>query len=150
MRIGGTFKRSARKPRSSDCKGTSSSVSPENEYRLYTVKLTSRSSIGTIARVEDTCRSIVDQHAWEQNPIRFLVIDLALVPGLDLSAAEAFVRVQRLLVSKGVIMVFCGQDLSSEVAVALHAVGLWSGSVEVFATLNDVSLLFVFGVKSKC
>ena len=147
VRIEGTFKRSARRLPSSDYKGTYFSVSINDLRGFQIVVLMNCSLIGTIARVEDTCRSIVDQHAWEQNPIRFLVIDLALVPGLDLSAAEAFVRVQRLLVSKGVIMVFCGQDLSSEVAVALHAVGLWSGSVEVFATLNDVSLLSVFGEK---
>lgn len=93
---------------------------------------------GTITRVEDQCRAILDQHAWEQNPIRFLIIDLALVGGLDLSAAEAFVRVHRLLVAKRVILVFCGQSPTSEVAIALQAVGLWSGSVQTFATLNEV------------
>lgn len=94
--------------------------------------------LGTISKVEDKCRAILDQHAWERNPIRFLVIDLALVGGLDLSAAEAFVRVQRLLVAKRVILVFCGQPPNSEVAVALQAVGLWSGGVQTFATLNEV------------
>jgi SulP family sulfate permease len=93
---------------------------------------------GTITRVEDQCRAILDQHAWEKNPIRFLIIDLAFVGGLDLSAAEAFVRVHRVLVAKRVILVFCGQSPTSEVAIALQAVGLWSGSVQTFATLNEV------------
>ena len=93
---------------------------------------------GTISRVEDRCRAILDQHAWEQNPIRFLIIDLALVGGLDLSAAEAFVRVHRMLVAKRVILVFCGQSPTSDVAIALQAVGLWSGGAQTFATLNEV------------
>ncbi|KAF9505966.1 hypothetical protein BS47DRAFT_1378186 [Hydnum rufescens UP504] len=92
---------------------------------------------GTISEVEDTCRAFLDKSAWEENPIRFLIVDLALVGGLDLSAAEAFVRVQRLLVAKRVILVFCGQPLSSDVAKALQAVDLWSGNAEVFATLNE-------------
>ncbi|KAF8321334.1 hypothetical protein DL93DRAFT_2052151 [Clavulina sp. PMI_390] len=91
----------------------------------------------TISKVEETCRAILEQHAWERNPIRFLVIDLALVGGLDLSAAEAFVRVQRLLVAKQVILVFCGQPPDSDVATALQAVGLWSGSAQTFASLNE-------------
>jgi MFS superfamily sulfate permease-like transporter len=95
--------------------------------------------IGTISEVEDTCRAFLDKSAWEENPIRFLIVDLALVGGLDLSAAEAFVRVQRLLVAKRVILVFCGQPLNSDVAKALQAVDLWSGNAEVFATLNEVS-----------
>ena len=93
---------------------------------------------GTISRVEDKCRAILDQHAWEQNPIRFLIIDLGLVGGLDLSAAEAFVRVHRMLVAKHVILVFCGQPPTSEVAIALRAVGLWSSTIQTFATLNEV------------
>jgi len=33
--------------------------------------------------------------------------------------------------------VFCGQLPTSDVAIALQAVGLWSGSVQTFATLNE-------------
>lgn len=95
--------------------------------------------IGTISGVEEKCRAILDQHSWERNPIRFLVIDLALVGGLDLSAAEAFVRVQRMLVAKRVHLVFCGQPPDSDVAEALQAVGLWSGPVKTFANLNEAS-----------
>ena len=68
-----------------------------------------------------------------------MIVDLALVGGLDLSAAEAFVRVQRLLVAKRVILVFCGQPPHSDVAKALQAVDLWSENAEVFASLNEVS-----------
>lgn len=54
-----------------------------------------------------------------------------------MSAAEAFVRVQRLLADKGVVLVFCGIS-RVEVGKALASVGvLEQPYVELFETLND-------------
>jgi len=91
--------------------------------------------------VEEKCRAYVEAVTWEKNPIRFLIIDLTLVSGVDLSAAEAFVRLHRLLEARRVRLVFCGQSATSDVAKALQAVDLWGGNAEVFATLNEVSFL---------
>lgn len=90
--------------------------------------------------MEDTIRRFLDNAAWEEHPIRFLIIDLSLVGGLDMSSAEAFVRVHRLLTAKRVIMIFCGAGFESAVAKALKAVELWTdqtSDVEVFAQLNE-------------
>lgn len=96
---------------------------------------------GTIGVVEDEIRKLMDIAEWEHNPIRFLIIDFALVPGLDFSSAEAFVRVQRLLAAKDVLLILCGADPHSVVGTALRAVDLWADQegtrVEVFGTLND-------------
>ncbi|KAF8337345.1 uncharacterized protein EI90DRAFT_2910517 [Cantharellus anzutake] len=92
---------------------------------------------GTISNVEERCRAYLEAATWEKNPIRFLIIDLTLVSGLDLSAAEAFVRLHRLLEARRVQLVFCGQSTTSNVAKALRAVNLWQGKTEVFATLNE-------------
>ena len=96
---------------------------------------------GTITTVEDEIRKLLDLAKWQQNPIRFLIIDLHLVHGLDFSSAEAFVRVQRLLAAKDVLLILCGAAPNGPVGPALQAVDLWSGRdgarVEVFATLND-------------
>jgi len=93
---------------------------------------------GTIARVEETLRNIVDGPDWQGNPVRFVVVDLSLVVGVDMSAAEAFVRVQRLLVAKGVVLVFCGVTADNPSGKALSGVGvLQEPYVEVFKTLND-------------
>lgn len=55
-----------------------------------------------------------------------------------MSAAEAFVRIQRLLVSKGVVLVFCGVTADNPSGKALSGVGvLQEPYVEVFKTLND-------------
>lgn len=55
-----------------------------------------------------------------------------------MSSAEAFVRVQRLLVAKNVVLVFCGFTVESAVGKALQNVGiLEEESVELFLTFND-------------
>ncbi|KAG9028683.1 hypothetical protein FRB95_006157 [Tulasnella sp. JGI-2019a] len=95
---------------------------------------------GTINHVEDTIRRLLDAANWEQQPIRFLIIDLSLVGGLDMSSAEAFVRLHRLLVEKGIILIFCGMGFESAVAKALKAVDLWTDralNVEIFEELNQ-------------
>jgi SulP family sulfate permease len=93
---------------------------------------------GTITHVEETLRNIVEDATWQRNPVRFVVVDLSLVVGVDMSAAEAFVRVQRLLAAKGVVLVFCGVTSDSLCGKALSSVGiLQEPSVEVFETLND-------------
>jgi len=93
---------------------------------------------GTITNVEGSIRSLVEDSSWRQNPIRLLVVDLSLVYGVDMSAAEAFVRLQRLLSSKMVILVFCGFCMDSSVGKSLSNVGLFNMEyVECFATCND-------------
>ena len=93
---------------------------------------------GTIAQVEDAIRSLLSPMSWINNPIRFLIIDLSLVGGLDMSAAEAFVRVQRLLASQNVTIVFCGFDHKSDVGQSLGNVGIFERDyVETFARFSD-------------
>ena len=93
---------------------------------------------GTITNVEGSIRNLVEDSSWRQNPIRLLVVDLSLVYGVDMSAAEAFVRLQRLLSSKMVILVFCGFCTDSSVGKSLSNVGLFNMEyVECFATCND-------------
>lgn len=66
------------------------------------------------------------------------MVDLILVAGVDLSAAEAFVRIQRLLFTKSVVLVFCGFSEDSVVGRALQNVGVLSAEgVELFSTFND-------------
>nr|VWO99297.1 Fe(2+) transporter 3 [Ganoderma boninense] len=93
---------------------------------------------GTITQVEESIRQLFEEHAWHKTPIRFLVLDLALVAGVDLSAAEAFVRVQRLLASKRVVLVLCGFTVRSDIGRALTNVGLLEmPGVELFETFSD-------------
>ncbi|KAG6877115.1 hypothetical protein C0992_010810 [Termitomyces sp. T32_za158] len=93
---------------------------------------------GTISHVEDTIREIIDGPAWHRNPVTFLVLDLTLVAGVDMSSTEAFVRIHRFLSAKGVKMVFCGFACESNVARALESVHLiGKEDVEHFVTFGD-------------
>ncbi|CAE6475487.1 unnamed protein product [Rhizoctonia solani] len=95
---------------------------------------------GSVTYVESTIRQLIDIANWHKRPIRFLVVDLALVGGLDMSSAEAFVRVQRLLAVKHVTLILCGVQANSSVGKALQQVDLWADrgtGVEVFGTLNE-------------
>ncbi|KAK4054905.1 hypothetical protein OIV83_000829 [Microbotryomycetes sp. JL201] len=96
---------------------------------------------GTISAVEGTIRKILEAASWSQNPIRFLVLDFSMASGVDFSAAEAFVRIQRLLEDKQAVLVLCGCPANSNVGIALRSVDLWADNgeskVEVFENLND-------------
>ncbi len=88
--------------------------------------------------MEDAIRSLLSPPSWERNPIRFLLVDFSLVAGVDMSAAEAFVRVQRLLAARGITMVLCGFSAESGIGKSLANVGLLEEDfVEVFASFND-------------
>ena len=83
-------------------------------------------------------RQLLDTASWQQNPIRFLVVDLSLVAGVDLSSAEAFMRVQRLLAGRHITFVLCGFSLESDIGKALESVELFrQESVELFSNLNE-------------
>lgn len=93
---------------------------------------------GTITHVEETIRGIIERPSWQREPVQFLVLDLMLVAGVDMSSAEAFVRVQRLLATKHVTLVFCGFSIGSPVGRALESVGILEmDGVELFLTFND-------------
>jgi SulP family sulfate permease len=125
-----------------------STVRRPSSHRAYLREVSKQTTIvrlqgflffGTITNVEESIRSLVEGDLWVQNPIRFLVVDLLLVYGVDMSAAEGFVRLQRLLSSKMVVLVFCGFRVDSAVGKSLSSVGLFDDEyVECFETCNDV------------
>ncbi|GAA5994775.1 Vsb1p [Rhodotorula paludigena] len=108
--------------------------------QIRVVKLQGFLFFGTISNVEATVRKMLDAASWSDNPIRFLVVDFSMASGVDFSAAEAFVRMQRLLDERGVVLVLCGCSYTSTVGVALRGVGLWTDGDEgvvVLENLND-------------
>ncbi|GAA5832849.1 hypothetical protein JCM11251_000504 [Rhodosporidiobolus azoricus] len=109
--------------------------------QIRVVKLQGFLFFGTISNVEATVRKLLDAASWSSNPIRFLVVDFGMASGVDFSAAEAFVRMQRLLDERGVVLVLCGCPADSAVGVALRSVDLWSDHAEnkviVLENLND-------------
>ncbi|CEP12142.1 hypothetical protein [Parasitella parasitica] len=113
--------------------------------QIQIVKLQGYLFFGTIDQVERAIREMLDEHAWDLHPIRFLILDLQLVQGLDFSAAEAFVRIRRLLRARQVYMIVCNVARRSDEEKALMKAGIWvkqsqqqdQGDLKCFEHIND-------------
>lgn len=109
--------------------------------QIYVIKLQGYMFFGTISGVERAIRKFLTYRQWKRNPIRFLIVDFSLVNGLDFSAAEAFIRIQRLLSAKNVYLVLCGAEYNSEIGKALRSVGIWRDTsnyyLQIFENFNE-------------
>ncbi|KAI2794871.1 hypothetical protein POX_a01472 [Penicillium oxalicum] len=93
---------------------------------------------GTIVNVENTMRGLIEEEAFSQQPIRFLILDFSRVYGLDFSAAEAFTRINRVLLKRNVQTAISGLNVEGEVGKSLQNVGLFEpeSGVPIFEDLN--------------
>lgn len=103
------------------------------------IKLAGFLFFGTIVSVENRIRALLAEEAFEHQPIRFLVLDISSIHGVDFSAAEAFTRINRILRKKDVNMIISGLDINSEIGISLRSVGLFheENRVEIFKDLNE-------------
>ena len=94
---------------------------------------------GTIVNAENTMRGLIQDEAFNEQPIRFLILDFSRVYGLDFSAAEAFTRINRILQKRNVQTTISGLDMEGEVGKSLQNVGLCDSDsgVPVFEDLNS-------------
>jgi SulP family sulfate permease len=121
--------------------------------QIRIVKLQGFLFFGTIGAVEKLVRSILTPIAPEplpsssqtilgmSQPIRFLILDFYLVTGIDFSAAEAFLRLKRLLIASNIYLVISGVTAEAEMVRALRTTGVWTRTpdetwVHGFVTLN--------------
>lgn len=106
--------------------------------QIHIMKLANYLFFGTIVGVEKEIRTLL-HHQFEREPIRFLILDLQNVVGVDFSAAEAFTRIKRVLDAKGIVLIICGISISSKIGKALCNVGLFDGedTVQYFQTINS-------------
>ena len=107
--------------------------------QIFVVKLAGFLFFGTIVGVENRVRALLEEEAFQNRPLRFLVLDMTNINGIDYSAAEAFTRINRLLQKRGVQLVVSGLDINGEIGQSLRSVGLFEDEleVEIFQTLND-------------
>jgi sulfate permease, SulP family len=98
--------------------------------QIFVCKLNGYMFFGTIGSVEKAIREFLGERQFEQNPIRYLVMDFTLVPGVDYSAAETFIRMRRLLDAKAIHLILSGVKDGSDVAQSLQSVGMWSDGTE--------------------
>ena len=100
--------------------------------QVHVMKLAGYLFFGTIVGVEKQIRELLREESFRKQPIRFLVLDLYNVDGVDFSAGEAFKRTNRLLVQQGVQLVMCGLEIESDVGRSLRNVGLFDDDDGVY------------------
>jgi len=99
--------------------------------QINILKLSGYLFFGTIVGVEDKIRALITEEAFNRHPIKFLILDLWLVTGLDYSAAEVFNTISRLCNSKDIELVISGVDAERGLGRNLRAVGLGEDGIEV-------------------
>lgn len=106
--------------------------------QTHIVKLSGFLFFGTIVSVEESLRKLIDDEEFHKRPIRYLILDVTNVTGIDFSAAEAFLRINRLFGAKGVNLIFAGVKTTSALGLALRKSGLGEeeGDVAFFDNLN--------------
>lgn len=106
--------------------------------QIHVMKLAGYLFFGTIVGVEKEIRALMS-NAFQAENIRYLVLDLYNVDGVDFSAAEAFTRINRVLNRKGIDLIICGIAIESDVGRSLCNVGLFNAedTVRYFETLNS-------------
>ena len=111
----------------------------EAGQQIFIIKLAGFLFFGTIVSVESRIRGLLEEEAFKQRPLRYLILDMFHINGVDFSAAEAFTRINRLLKQRDVKLVISGLDLDSEIGQALRNVGLFreESEVEIFVDLNE-------------
>lgn len=109
--------------------------------QIYIMKLTGYLFFGTIVSVEDKIRALLDNNAFAKKPIKFLILDLWHVTGLDYSAGEVFNTISRLLNKKDVVFVLSGVDADGQLGRNLRAVGLGANDIDVLMLLDLNSAL---------
>ena len=102
--------------------------------QVYVIKLAGFLFFGTIVSVEEKIRGLIADDVFERHPIRYLVLDLRQVTGMDYSAGEAFSTISRLTRGRAIHLVLSGLDADGPLGHDLRTVGL--GEVG-----NDVAFL---------
>ncbi|CAK7244858.1 MAG: hypothetical protein STHCBS139747_006420 [Sporothrix thermara] len=99
--------------------------------QICIIKVAGYLFFGTIVSVEQKIRDLIAEEAFIQRPIRYLILDLRQVTGLDYSAGEAFNTISRLLDGKGIHLVLSGVDADRALGHDLRAVGLGEDGIHV-------------------
>ncbi|GME32543.1 Sulfate transporter family protein [Neofusicoccum parvum] len=94
--------------------------------QIYVAKIAGYLFFGTIVSVENDIRKLVDEEQFRTRPIRYVVLDLVHVIGIDYSAAEVLVRLNRILHRRNVTLVLSSISLNDEVGQGLSMVGLFA------------------------
>ncbi|KAF2145708.1 uncharacterized protein K452DRAFT_220946 [Aplosporella prunicola CBS 121167] len=96
--------------------------------QIYVAKIAGYLFFGTIVSVENEVKKLVDEEQYNKRPIRYIVLDLMHVIGMDYSAAEVLVRLNRIMHRRNVSLVISSVSLNDDVGQGLVMVGLFKSA----------------------
>ncbi|KAI2629816.1 sulfate transporter family protein [Hypoxylon sp. NC1633] len=99
--------------------------------QTFVIKLSGFLFFGTIVGVEEKIRTLISDDVFREHPIKYIILDLRHVTGIDFSAAEGFKTINRLLNGRGVHLLLSGKDAESKLGRDLRAVGLGADGLDV-------------------
>jgi sulfate permease, SulP family len=95
--------------------------------QIWVEKLCGYLFFGSIVAVETEIRALIETQNFNRRLIRYVVVDFSQVTGIDFSAAEAFMRINRVLCRKNIQMMLSSVSFSDKVGRSLGMVGLLDG-----------------------
>lgn len=108
--------------------------------QIRVIKLGGFLFFGTIVRVEEYMRSLIDDDNFEEHPVSFIVVDFTHVADVDFSSSEGFQRINRVMSRRNVQMIISGVSFTNRIGKALQNAGLLDGEEcpppQVFEDLN--------------
>lgn len=112
--------------------------------QIYVLKLQSFLFFGTIGKVEKSIKVLFESDKYNENPIRYLILDFKNVLNVDFSAAEGFIRIKKFVLDHNAFLIISLGDQSS-ILTSLRKVGIFDsssnklelGKIQIFHDLNS-------------
>ncbi|ODV96086.1 hypothetical protein PACTADRAFT_49499 [Pachysolen tannophilus NRRL Y-2460] len=110
--------------------------------QIYILKLQGSLFFGSIGGLERKIRSRFEENAFAKEPVRYLVLDMNSVLGIDFSAAEGFRRIKNLIIGKNCYLIISSVFENSNIIKSLRDAGLWETAednkrIQLFTDLNS-------------
>lgn len=105
-------------------------------------KLAGSLFFGSIGGLEEQVRARFEDDSFKTQPIKFLILDMNGVRGIDFSAAEGFRRIRKLLMEKECYLIISSVRKDSVIVRSLEDCGLWENEehkkkIQLFDNLNS-------------
>jgi SulP family sulfate permease len=111
--------------------------------QIYVLKLQSFLFFGSIGKVEKSIKTLFETDKYNENPIRYLILDFKNVLNVDFSAAEGFIRIKKFVLDHNAFLTISLGDKPSIINSLINA-GIFEseaegselGKIQIFHDLN--------------
>jgi SulP family sulfate permease len=111
--------------------------------QIHVLKLQGFLFFGSIGKVEASIKTLFESEKYDENPIRYLILDFKNVLNVDFSAAEGFIRIKKFILDHNAFLVISLGDKPT-ILKSLRKVGIFEptsdstelGEIQIFHDLN--------------